>query len=99
MRGKRRLSAIVSADVAGYSRLMGGDESGTLVATKAIRVAAVDLVVAAHGGRIVKTMGDGLLLQFASVVNAVRCAIKVQSGMVRRKADVPAGSGLGFAPG
>jgi class 3 adenylate cyclase len=57
---------------------MGGDESGTLAAIKAIRVAVVDSVVAAHGGRIVKTMGDGLLLQFASVVNAVRCAIKVQ---------------------
>ena len=70
---QRRLAAIVSADVAGYSRLMGRDESGTLAALKALRRELVDPRIAAHGGRIVKTTGDGLLLEFPSVVDAVRC--------------------------
>jgi adenylate cyclase len=70
-----RLAAIVSVDVAGYSRLMGRDESGTLAALKAVRQEVVDPAIACHGGRIVKTTGDGLLLEFPSVVNAVRCAV------------------------
>jgi TolB-like protein/class 3 adenylate cyclase len=85
----RRLAAIVSADVAGYSRLMGRDESGTLAALKAIRREVVDPAIATHGGRIVKTTGDGLLLEFPSVVDAVRCAIKVQTEMAGRAAQVP----------
>ncbi|SEP24135.1 TolB amino-terminal domain-containing protein [Rhodospirillales bacterium URHD0017] len=88
MREQRRLAAIVSADVAGYSRLMGRDESGTLAALKAVRQEVVDPAIAAHGGRIVKTTGDGLLLEFSSVVNAVRCAIEVQTAMADRTAGM-----------
>jgi TolB-like protein len=81
MTEQRRLAAIVSADVAGYSRLMGQDESGTLAALKALRQEVVDPAITRHGGRIVKTTGDGLLLEFPSVVNAVRCAVEVQTAM------------------
>jgi TolB-like protein/class 3 adenylate cyclase/TPR repeat protein len=83
---QRRLAAIVSADVAGYSRLMGRDESGTLAALKALRREVVDPAIAGHGGRIVKTTGDGLLLEFPSIVNAVRCAVEVQTVMADRTA-------------
>jgi TolB-like protein/class 3 adenylate cyclase len=86
---QRRLAAIVSADVAGYSRLMGRDESGTLAALKAVRRDIVDPRIAAHGGRIVKTTGDGLLLEFPSVVDAVRCVIEVQTAMATKMGDVP----------
>jgi class 3 adenylate cyclase len=86
MTEQRRLAAIVSADVAGYSRLMGRDESGTLAALKAFRHEVWDPTIAYHGGRIVKTTGDGLLLEFPSVVNAVRCAVEVQSSMADRTA-------------
>src|SRR5262245_12944456 len=78
----------LSADVAGYSRLMGRDESGTLAALKAIRQEAVNPAIASHGGRIVKTTGDGLLLEFPSVVNAVRCAIEVQTAITDRTAGI-----------
>jgi TolB-like protein/class 3 adenylate cyclase len=81
MREQRRLAAILYADVAGYSRLMGRDESGTLAALKTVRRALVDPMIAAHGGRIVKSMGDGLLTEFASVVDAMRCAVELQSAM------------------
>src|SRR5215471_5619269 len=74
MTEQRRLAAIVSADVAGYSRLMGRNESGTLAALKAVRQEVVDPAIASHGGRIVKTTGDGLLLEFPSVVNL--CAVR-----------------------
>ena len=87
-REERRLAAIVSADVVGYSRLMGRDESGTLAALRSIRRELVDPKIAAHGGRIVKTTGDGLLLEFPSVVDAVRCAVEVQGAMADRNADV-----------
>jgi adenylate cyclase len=86
---QRRLAAIVSADIAGYSRLMGRDESGTLAALKAIRQEVVDPAIARHGGRIVKTTGDGLLLEFPSVVNAVRCAVEVQTAIADRNGEVP----------
>src|SRR5215208_2104599 len=85
---QRRLAAIVSADVAGYSRLMGRDESGTLAALKSIRQEVVDPAIATHGGRIVKTTGDGLLLEFPSVVNAVRCSVEVQTAMADRSAKM-----------
>ena len=75
---QRRLAAIVAADVAGYSRLMGEDEEGTLAALKAHRRELVDPKVAEHRGRIVKTTGDGILLEFASVLDAVRCCVEVQ---------------------
>jgi class 3 adenylate cyclase/tetratricopeptide (TPR) repeat protein len=83
-RDQRRLAAIVSFDVAGYSRLMGRDESGTLAALKAHRRELIDPKIAEHGGRIVKTTGDGLLVEFSSVVDAVRCAVDVQRGMAER---------------
>ena len=85
----RRLAAILAADVAGYSRLMGDDEEGTLAALKAIRRELADPKIKEHHGRIVKTTGDGLLLEFASVVDAVRCAVEVQREMAERNADVP----------
>ena len=88
MTEQRRLAAIVSADVAGYSRLMGRDEGGTLAALKSLRQEVIDPAIASHGGRIVKTMGDGLLLEFASVVNAVRCAIEVQTALADRTAGM-----------
>jgi adenylate cyclase len=85
----RRLAAILAADVAGYSRLMGADEEGTLEALKAIRRELSDPKVREHRGRIVKTTGDGLLVEFASVVDAVRCAVEVQRAMAERNVDVP----------
>ena len=86
---QRRLAAIVSADVVGYSRLMGVDEVGTLAALRAHRPELIDAKIAEHGGRIVKTMGDGLLLEFPSVVDATTCAIEVQEGMAARNAEAP----------
>jgi adenylate cyclase len=88
-RDHRRLAAIVSADVVGYSLLMGRDESATLAALKAHRRELIDPKITEYGGRIVKTTGDGLLLEFASVVDAVRCAVDVQRGMAERNASVP----------
>src|ERR1700721_37130 len=84
----RRLSAIVAADVAGYSRLMGLDEAGTARILREHRV-VTDALVTKHGGRIVKTTGDGLLIEFPSVVDAVECAVAVQAGMTKRNEDVP----------
>ncbi len=87
-RPQRRLAAIVSADVVGYSRLMGTDETGTLTALRAHRAEMIDEKIDAYGGRIVKTMGDGLLLEYSSVVDAVQSMIDVQLGMVARNEDV-----------
>ena len=86
---ERRLAAIFAADVAGYSRLMGADEEGTLERLRAHRRELIDPKIAEHQGRIVKTTGDGVLVEFASPVKAVRCAVEVQHGMVDRNADVP----------
>src|ERR1700758_2467049 len=86
---ERRLAAILAADVAGYSRLMGTDEEGTLAQLKAHRQALVDPSIEEHRGRIVKTTGDGMLVEFASIVDAVRCAVDVQRGLVERNAGVP----------
>ena len=85
----RRLAAILAADVAGYSRLMSADEAGTARTLRDHR-AAIDPLVNNHGGRIVKTTGDGVLLEFPSIVAAVECAIAVQTVMAQRNADVPA---------
>lgn len=85
-RVERRLAAILAADIAGYSRLMGADEVGTLKALKAHRRELVDPAIASHHGRIVKTTGDGMLVEFASVVDAVNCAMSVQQDMARRSA-------------
>jgi adenylate cyclase len=84
MTTSRRLAAILAADVAGYSRLMGADEEGTLAQLKALRAELIHPAFAAHGGRIFKTTGDGLLAEFSSVVAAVRCAIEVQRAMEAR---------------
>src|SRR6266446_6616494 len=85
----RRLTAILAADVAGYSRLMGTDEEGTHERLKAHRRALVDPKITEHHGRIVKTTGDGMLVEFPSVVDAVRCAAEVQRGMIDREPEVP----------
>ncbi len=87
-RVKRRLAAILAADVVGYSRLMGEDEEGTLAVLKAHRAALIDPKIAEHQGRIVKTTGDGMLVEFASVVEAVQCAVEIQKEMAERNADV-----------
>src|SRR5262245_37742141 len=89
MTEQRRLAAIVSADVAGYSRLMGQDESGTLAALKALRRQLIDPKIRVHRGRIVKTMGDGLLLEFASAVDAVLCMIEIQASIESRNSGTP----------
>ena len=96
---ERRLAAIVAADVVGYSRLMGEDEAGTLAALKAHRAECVDPAIAARGGRLVKLMGDGALVEFPSVVDAVECAVAVQQGMAERNADVPERERIAFRIG
>jgi TolB-like protein/class 3 adenylate cyclase/Flp pilus assembly protein TadD len=88
LRISRRLAAILAADVAGYSRLMGADEEGTLAALKAHRQELIDPLIAQHHGRIVKTTGDGLLIEFASIVDAVRFAVVMQQGVADRSAAV-----------
>jgi adenylate cyclase len=96
---ERRLAAIFAADVAGYSRLIGADEEGTLARLKAHRRELIDPTIAEHQGRIVKTTGDGVLAEFASPVKAVRCAIDVQHGMAGRNAGVPEGQRIEFRIG
>ena len=96
---ERRLAAVLAADVAGYSRLMGADEEGTLARLKAARKALVDPTIAKHRGRIVKTTGDGMLVEFASAVDAVRSAIEVQSGMVEQNAVSPEDDRIEFRIG
>src|SRR3984885_11556240 len=86
---QRRLAAILAADVVGYGRLMGTDEVGTLTSLKSHRRELVDPTIAEHHGRIVKTTGDGMLVEFASVVDAVSCAVYVQRSMVGRNASIP----------
>jgi adenylate cyclase len=93
------VAAILAADVAGYSRLMGADEEGTLTALKAIRRELGDPKIAEHRGQIVKTTGDGLLVEFQSVVDAVRCAVEVQRGMAERNAAVSEGKRVEFRIG
>jgi adenylate cyclase len=95
----RRLAAILAADVARYSRLMGADEEGTLDRLKAHRRELVDPKVKEHRGRIVKLTGDGALVEFASVVDAVRCAIEIQRAMLDRNADVPEDKRITFRIG
>src|ERR1700730_8570722 len=87
MTATRRLTAILAADVAGYSRLMGADEEGTHERLKAHLAQLVDPKIKEHRGRTVKNTGDGLLAEFSSVVDAVRCAAEVQRGMAERNAE------------
>ena len=98
-RVERRLAAVLAADVAGYSRLMGADEEGTLARLKAARKAVVDPTIATHRGRIVKTTGDGVLVEFASAVDAARCGAEVQRGMAAQNADVPQNARIHFRIG
>ncbi|HYM33088.1 MAG TPA: adenylate/guanylate cyclase domain-containing protein [Candidatus Cybelea sp.] len=98
-RPNRRLAAILAADVAGYSRLTGGDEEGTLARLRAIRKELIDPAIAAHRGRLVNTTGDGALVEFASVVDAVRCAIEVQRGMLTRNVGFPPDRQIQFRVG
>jgi TolB-like protein/class 3 adenylate cyclase len=98
-RVERRLAAILAADVEGYSRLMGDDEEGTLGAFKALRQSLIDPKIAEHRGRIVKTTGDGVLVEFASTVDAVRCAIGIQRAMPAHNADLPQDKKIEFRIG
>ena len=95
----RRLAAILAADVAGYSRLMGADEMGTFSALKAHRLHAIDPTIASHKGRIVKTTGDGILVEFSSAIQAVACALDIQKAMSERNRDVPPNRRIDFRIG
>jgi adenylate cyclase len=95
----RRFAAIVSADVVGYSRLMGVDEMATLDALRAHRAELIDGKISQNGGRIVKTMGDGLLLEFANAMDAVRCALDIQEGMTARNREIDEGKKIIFRIG
>jgi TolB-like protein/class 3 adenylate cyclase len=96
---ERRLTAILAADVAGYSRLIGADEEGTLAQLKAFRKTLVDPTIARHRGRIVKTTGDGMLVEFASAVDAARCAVEVQRGMADENTEIPQAKRIEFRIG
>src|SRR6266700_1596502 len=85
----RKIAAILAADVVGYSRLAGADEDRTLARLRALRSDLIDPTIAVHKGRVVKRTGDGALVEFRSVVDAVRCAIEVQNAMIERNAGVP----------
>src|SRR5271168_3451554 len=89
MPGTRKIAAILVADIVGYSRLAGADEERTLARLRGLRGDLIDPAIAAHHGRTVKRTGDGVLIEFRSVVGAVRCAIEVQNGMVERNAGLP----------
>src|ERR1043166_2467693 len=99
MTTSRRLAAILAADVAGYSRLMEFDEEGTLARLKALRSDVTDPAIASHGGRIFKNTGDGLLAEFPSVVEAVRCAIAVQREMAAHAATPSSNRHIAFRVG
>ena len=96
---ERQLRAVLAVDVAGYSRLMGSDEEGTLARLKAIRKSLVDPAIASHRGRIVKTTGDGMLVDFGSAVDAVRCAVEVQRGVAGQNEDVAQDARIEFRIG
>src|SRR5664279_2522444 len=98
-RVERRLAAVLAADVAGYSRPMGVDEEGTLARLKAVRRTLVDPTIASNRGRIVKTTGDGMLVEFASAVDAVRSAVAVQRAMAEQNAGVPQDARIEFRIG
>ena len=95
----RKIAAILVADVVGYSRLAGADEDRTLARLRALRSDLIDPTIAAHHGRIVKRTGDGSVIEFRSVVDAVRCAIEVQNGMIERNAGLPPEKRIEFRVG
>ena len=96
---ERRLAAVLLADVVGYSRLMGKDETGTLRALQSHRISLIDPTIGQYQGRIVKLMGDGILVEFPSVVNAIECGIAIQKGMVSRNKNIPDGNQIKFRIG
>jgi adenylate cyclase len=96
---QRRLAAILAADVVGYSRLMEADETGTLATLKNLRRELIDPRMATYGGRVVKLMGDGMLAEFPSVVDALACAIDVQEAVARRNVGVPDERRIAFRVG
>ena len=85
----RKIAAILVADVAGYSRLAGADEDRTLARLRTLRSDLIDPIISVHHGRVVKRTGDGSIIEFRSVVDAVRCAVEVQTAMIERNAGVP----------
>src|SRR5713226_1185963 len=99
MSENRKLAAILVSDVVGYSRLAGADEDRILARLRALRSDLIDPTIAVHKGRVVKRTGDGALVEFRSVVDAVRCAIEVQNGMVERNAGLPPERGIEFRVG
>lgn len=98
MRETRKLAAILAADAVGFSRLAGADEDRTLARLMALRSDLIDPTVAVRHGRVVKRTGDGSLVEFRSVVDAVRCAIEVQNGMMERNAGLPPERRIETAP-
>ena len=96
---ERRLAAILAADIAGYSRLIGADEEGTLSRIRSLRAQVIDPAIAAHRGRLVKTTGDGLLVEFASVIDALRCADHIQQQMADRSVGIPAAERIEYRIG
>src|SRR5918994_5847238 len=96
---ERRLAAIMATEVVGYSRLMEVDETGTLSRLKTHRLELIDPAIAKNRGRIIKTTGDGMLVEFQSVAEAVQCAVEIQRRMARRNADVPAARWIQFRIG
>src|SRR5271166_755139 len=95
----RKLAAILVADVVGYSRLAGTDEERTLARLRALRSDLIDPTIALHHGRIVKRTGDGSIIEFRSVVDAVRCAIEVQNGLIERNTGLPPEKRIDFRVG
>ena len=93
----RKLAAILAADVVGYSKLAGADEERTLARLRALRSDLIDPTIAVHHGRVVKRTGDGSIIEFRSVVDAVRCAIEMQNGMIERNAGLPPERRIEFA--
>ncbi len=99
VRAERRLVAIMAADIVGYSRLIEADESGTLAAIRDLHREVIDPLLSEHHGRIIKLMGDGALVEFGSVVDAVACAVAIQKGVAARQADIPAERRIVFRAG
>ena len=99
MAGIRKLAAILVVDAVGYSRLVGADEERTLARLRGLRSDLIDPAIAAHHGRVVKRTGDGSIIEFRSVVDAVRCAVEVQTGMVERNAALSADQRIVFRVG
>src|ERR1700686_3495253 len=95
----RKLAAILCSDVVGYSRLAGADEDRILARLRALRSDMIDPTIAGHHGRVVKRTGDGSIVEFRSVVDAVRCAVEVQTAMIERNADVPPEKRIQFRVG